>query len=302
MPRMRDNSNQCTCIRFDGLSRLLCIHLPAISRSTPREGLRFKSKSIKPRLESGILDTMVKRLSLLAIFTSLLLVGGCGGGGASSNTKPHVLFINASADAGALDFRLDDDPQATNLSYAVSNGAFSDIDFHGADVDGWDVSLHLNSNGTEIDREAIIFGQDVDNIIVAHGIKNYGTEQLKRLRFSNFAVNLTRPNGNKAKLYVFHGFELATGNDTPQVTFKTPGDNALFTTSAIDPGSFALLNTDSGSLTFEARRSGTQGIYTTVTKNLKAGGVYLVLISGIENDPTPSNDITIRFIELPSKL
>lgn len=245
---------------------------------------------------------MVKRLSLLAIFASLLLVGGCGGGGASSNTKPHVLFINASADAGAVDFRLDDDAQATNLSYAVSNGAFADIDYRGPEVDGWDVSLHINASGTEIDREAIIFGQDVDNIIIAHGIRNFGTEQLKRLRFSNFAVDLTRPNGNKAKLIVFHGFELEAGSDTPQVTFKTPGDNALFTTPAIDPGSNSVLNTDSGNLTFEARRSGTQGIYTTVTKNLKAGGVYLVLISGIENDPTPANDITIRFIELPSKL
>ncbi|MFM9874648.1 MAG: hypothetical protein ACKVQS_14425 [Fimbriimonadaceae bacterium] len=245
---------------------------------------------------------MVKRLSLLAIFASLLLVGGCGGGGAASNTKPHVLFINASADAGAVDFRLDDSAQATNLAYAVTNATFSDIDFRGPDVDGWDVSLHLNADGSEIDREAIIFGQDVNNIIIAHGIKNYGLEQLKRLRFSNFTADLTRPNGNKAKLIVFHGFELAAGSDTPQVTFKTPGDNALFTTSPINPGATAVLNTDSGSQTFEARRSGTQGIYTTITQNLKAGGVYLVLISGIEGDPTPANDITIRFIELPSTL
>ncbi len=245
---------------------------------------------------------MLKRISVLAIFASLLLVGGCGGGGAASNTKPHVLFINASADAGAVDFRLDDQAQATNLAYAVSPGSFSDIDFHGPDVDGWDVSLHLNSDGSEIDREAIIFGQDVNNIIVAHGLKNFGTDQLKRLRFSNFTADLTRPNGNKAKLFIFHGFELASGSDTPQVTFKTPGDNALFTTSPIDPGTSAVLNTDSGSLTFEARRSGTQGVYATVTQNLTPGGVYLVLISGIENDPVPANQIAIRFIELPSTL
>lgn len=245
---------------------------------------------------------MVKRLSFTFILASLLLLNGCGGGGSSTSKKPVILFLNASTDSGAVDFRLDDDPEATNLAYAVSNGQFSEIDFKGPEVDGWDVSLHLNSNGTEVERQAIVFNQETDNIVIAHGIRNFGTDQLKRLRFNTFTVDRTIPNGNKAKLIVFHGFELAPGFDTPSVTFKTPGENAQFSTPDIQPGTSSVITTDSGTLTFEARRTGTNGIYTTKTQNLKAGGVYLVLISGVENDPITANQIQIKFIELPGTL
>ena len=245
---------------------------------------------------------MVKRLSFSLFLASLLLLSGCGGGGSSVSDKPIVLFMNASTDSGAVDFRLDDSAQATNLAYAVTNATFSEIDFKGPEIDGWDVSLHLNSDGSEIERQALVFERDSDNIIIAHGLKNFGTDQLKRLRFHTFKVDRTIPNGNKAKLIVFHGFELATGFDTPNVTFKTPGDNAQFSTPEISPGTSAVITTDSGTLTFEARRSGTDGVYTTKTQNLKAGGVYLVLISGVQNDPTPANQIQIRFIELPGTL
>jgi hypothetical protein len=242
---------------------------------------------------------MVKRLSL-ALIASIALLAGCGGGGGSTAANPELFFINASTDSGAVDFRFDDVARITGLNYTGSSTAFSEIEFKGEDVEGWDVSLHLGT-GDEIERQAIVFGQASDNVVLAHGIRNFAAgDILKKLRFSTFTVDRKRPNGNKAKLIVVHAFELAAGNNTPAVVFKTPGDNALFTTGSIEPGRTNVITTDSGSLTFEARRANTQGIYDTVTQNLAPGAVYIVLISGVENDPVLANQIKIRFIEIPS--
>lgn len=243
---------------------------------------------------------MVKRLSALALTLAALILVGCGGSSSTLSTDPRILFINASPDAGTVDFKLDDVNSKTALVFSQTDSQFARIEFRGEDVQGWDVSLHQNSNGAEIDREAIVFGQDTDNIVIAHGLLNFGTEQLKRLRFSNFTANLQKPNGNRAKLIIFHAAERATGLDTPQVTFKTPGDNAQFVASPIGPGESTTLNTDSGTLNFEARRTGTDGILGSGSQTLNPGGVYLVLIAGLENDPT--RPISINFIELPGTL
>lgn len=246
---------------------------------------------------------MVKRLSLLAIVALLFMMIGCGGGGGSTDTRPTVLFVNASADAGNLDFRMDDSGFATGLVYAVSAATLSTIDFKGPDVDGWDVSLHTNPGGTEIDRQAIVFNQNTDNLIIAHGIRNYPAgEPLKRLRFNTFTFDRKSPNGNKAKLIIYHGLELGPGLSTPQVVFKSPGQNSLYTTPPIDPGGNAVITVDSGNQTFDVQRQGTDGVFVTVTQSLQAGSVYLVLISGIDQDPTPANQAKVTFIQLPGKL
>lgn len=246
---------------------------------------------------------MVKRLCLLAIIGALFLLFGCGGSGGSSDTRPTVLFINASADAGDLDFRLDDSAFATGLAYTVTNASLSAIDYKGPDVDGWDVSLHTNPGNAEIDRQAIVFNRDTDNLVIAHGILNFPAgEPLKRLRFNTFTFDRKSPNGNKAKLIVYHALELGTGLTTPQIVFKSPGQNSLYTTPAIDPGGNAVITVDSGSQTFDVQRQGTDGVFVTVTQNLKAGAVYLVLVSGIDQDPNPDRQAKVTFIELPGKL
>lgn len=244
---------------------------------------------------------MIKRVSTLALGLVALTLCGCGGSsGNSVSSKPEVLFLNASADAPNLSFRLDDGNFATNLAYLGTPGALREIDFRSPAVDGWDVSLHLATTGAEIDRAAIVFNQFTENIVVAHGLQNFGTEPLKRLRFSTFTIDRSRPNGNRAKLIIFHAAERSVGLDTTQITFKTPGDNALFSASPIGAGQSTVLNTDSGNLTFEARNTGTQGNFTTGSQTLAPGGVYLVLIAGLENDPT--RPISINFFQLPSTL
>ena len=169
--------------------------------------------------------------------------------------------------------------------------------------DGWDVSLHLSAGGTEIDRQSLVFPQNSDSMVIAHGIENYSVgEELKRLRFTPISVDRLQPNGNKARLIIFHGFERSLGNSTPAVEFRNPSETPLYNTGSINPGASSTLLVDSGIQDWEIRRAGASGVFASKTQNLLSGRVYLVLLSGIEDDPTPANQVTINFIEIPSKL
>lgn len=250
------------------------------------------------------MPAMMRRFILfVGVCLTLLTLSACGGGGGGSADNPVIMFVNSSADANGLDFKMNDTVEASNLSFLATTPDFEEFEFKGADVDGWDVSLHLNVDDTEIDRQAIIFPTNSDTLVIAHGIKNFAVgEEIKRLRFTPISANRLQPNGNKARLIIFHGFERSLGNTTPAVEFRNPTETPLNNTGSINPGASATLLVDSGSQDWEIRRAGASGVFATKTQILQSGKVYLVLLSGIEDDPTPSKQVSINFIEIPSTL
>lgn len=243
------------------------------------------------------------KLSALCALGALVFLFGCGGGGSGSpNTDPEIYFINGSADAGDVDFRMDDSPAATSLDYLQSSNDFIRFDYHGPDVEGWDVSLNL-TGGAEIERQAIVFPHDSDALVIAHGMLNYPAGELtKRLRFTAISADRDAITGAKARLIIFHGFEREAGKETPNIDFKNPTDNPLNNAPNIAPGGTSTILVDSGTQDWEVRRTGAFGIFASKTQTLDPGGIYLVLISGVENSATPGDEVTINFIKLTAQL
>lgn len=226
---------------------------------------------------------------------------GCGGGGGGTDTpKPEIFVVNACTDGGALQMRMDDNPFLSSLNYLTRSTDFFAIDFRGPDIDGWDVSVHDNGTGDELTRIAKVFNNDTDNIVLFHGLRNFGTEFDKRLRTTTFTVNRKVLNGNRARLIVVHAMERSTGLATPSIRFKNPGDNPLFATNDIAPGGTGIIEVDSGTQTWDVQRSGTQGVFFSNSLTLDPGKVYLVLVSGVENDPVTANQVKFTAISLPT--
>ena len=62
--------------------------------------------------------------------TTLLALGGCGGGGGTgSGSDPTVYFVDASTDAGLIDFLLNEVFQETAMDYLDTSTDFSAIPF-----------------------------------------------------------------------------------------------------------------------------------------------------------------------------
>lgn len=251
--------------------------------------------------ESGIFpSSMLKRFALLVGVTLALCLFGCGGGGSgTSDTDFRIFFLNASPDAGAVDFKMNDEIAENDIPYKGTSSLFLTYEFLEDDTDGYDISIHDGTSDLELVRQAKKFGQDTENIGIAYGIRNFvAGDDLKRFRLALFTVNRTAVNGNRARLVVFHGIERAPGSATPKVIFKNPGSNPQFQTPAIDVGGTAVIEVDSGSQSWEVKRADTDGIFATTTFNLEAGAVYIVVLSGIENDPIVGNQPSINFVKL----
>lgn len=245
---------------------------------------------------------MLRKLSIIAVAVSALVLSGCGGSGNGSIIKPEIMFVNASPDSGAISYRLNDEVEAAGLGYSANTPGFAEFDFEGPDVDGYDVSVH-GPTGTELARQAIVFNQNSDNVVIAHGLVNFPAgEELKRFRFTSFTVDRQRPVGSKSRLIVVHALERSTGNSTPAIRFQNPGDIPQFQTGGIQSGATASLVVDSGPSTWIAKREGADGIFATANLNFVAGGVYLIIVSGIEGDPLPANQPKITVVSLPTVL
>ncbi len=243
---------------------------------------------------------MLTRALVWFTLLSVFLIGCGGGGGGTETPKPEIFVINACTDGGSLQMRMDDNAFLSNLVYTSRSTDFFGIDYRGPEVDGWDVSIHDNGTGAELTRIAKVFNNDSDNIVLLHGLRNFGTEFDKRLRTTTFTVNRKVLNGNRARLIIVHAMERSPGLATPAIRFKNPGDNPLVATNDIAPGAVAVLETDSGTATWDVQRAGTQGVFASGSLTLDPGKVYLVLISGVENDPTPANQIQFTAISLPT--
>jgi hypothetical protein len=130
---------------------------------------------------------------------------------------------------------------------------------------------------------------------LAFGLKDFGTENQKRLRFDFLPVNRIVPNGNKARVYAFNSLVRTTGEDSYAVTFKNPGTNPTISFGAIDFGQITSSEIDAGPTTLTAQRQFTETEVVTTTKDFEAGKIYLMVFGGQE--PTP----TITFFEIQAK-
>lgn len=214
---------------------------------------------------------------------------GCGGngGGTFKIADPRIYFINGSSDAGAFDFQIDADLKAQKLAFgAVSPQATTSAGDH-------DVILLDAGTQNQLDAITNTFNSDTDTLAYAVGLENpdpsdtFGNEKL--LRLATQTVDLKAPNGTKARLIVIQGYNRATGFETPQVDFRPPGTNVPTgsTISNIDFATARAIDVDTTQNTFVIRRTGTEQVYIgPVTFNLQSGGIYAVLVSGVEGGTT----------------
>ncbi len=212
----------------------------------------------------------------LVLFAAFLMLSGCGGGGASSIPDPRVRFVNASPDATSLDLMIDDDLKASQIGFLTQSPVTTVKAGHHYLV------LNEDGNAFQIDSQVFTFVGDTDNIVLAFGLENFGTENIKRLRLFPFKVNLTAPNGNKSRLIIVHTFMRAPGFETPAIDFQNPGNNPQFSAKNINFGAVTTIDVDSGAQSFEARRTGTENVYASATTTLAPGKVYLAIVGGVE--------------------
>ncbi|MCW5940783.1 MAG: DUF4397 domain-containing protein [Fimbriimonadaceae bacterium] len=228
---------------------------------------------------------MARSLTAALLVGVLVALMGCGGKSSSSTAPdPLVRFFNGSPDSVALDLLFDDskDNRTVRIGSAVPY-ASAGPNFVEVRNGSHDLILKETADPFELWAQVIDAQLDKSYLAVAFGLANYGAEYEKRSRFVTFEVDRTAPNGNKARLYVFHAFNRGTGLDTPAIDFQTPGENPLFRVQDVAYGSPKELTVDSGTHTFQARNKGTEFVYVQRTVTVGAGKIYLVLVSGVED-------------------
>lgn len=222
----------------------------------------------------------MRRIGGIGIGLAILVAFGCGGGGSNVTTVPDpvVRFINASPGSVALDCFVDDTTVATRVPYLGSSA-----DFQTLEARGYDVMITENSDLETQTLDFVSFEKDRSHILFAVGLVTPpNTELDKRLRLANVFFDRTRPNGDKARLILIHGYMRSAGNETPNVDFRSPGDNPLVNISNIEFARDRGFLVDAGPQTFELRRSGTESVITTTSFTFEAGKIYAAVFSGVE--------------------
>lgn len=243
-----------------------------------------------------------KSSAVAGLALSCLLIGCGGSSGTDVATYPTMLFVNASADTTGLDLWLNESVLAADFQYLESNADFTAFEFISDNNGAYDIITQDTVTFEVYDAQNQVFVRDTHSVIVAVGLQNFGTEFLKRLQSITVDIDRTAPNGNKARLYVVHAFVREAGFATPPIKFQNPGQNPQFTTASIDYANSQSITVDSGPMDWDAVRADSDGTVVYASKNqiLAAGGIYLVLVSGIENDATTAKQPAITFIELTS--
>ena len=213
------------------------------------------------------------------VAVSLVACGGSGGGSGSGVNDPRIRYVNASPDVSPVTFTLDGDVKATGIAYLGMSPNFAE-----EKQDSYDVAVHEDGANPELDAIAANFSNDTEYIVACVGLENFGTEFIKRLRLRSLAIDLTIPNGNRSRLYVLHAFNRSVGLDTPNIDLRNPGDNPQYKVENIDFGNIGTLEIDASTQTFVARRSESESIYATNTGTFAPGGIYLVIVGGIEGE------------------
>lgn len=235
-------------------------------------------------------------------------MSGCAGGGALNVLPdPTYRFVNASVDS-TLNVSLNDVDVATGVAYLGSTPNFASVEYRSESDGGYDATVYVPGTETEV-RNYQEWSRDAEYIWVAYGLRNYGTEQTKRLDQLHFRVDRDAPVGNRARLVIFNALVERDGVDPYAVDFRSydptnpaGSENPQFSKGNLAFGSFDsnsnVLDIDSGTLTFQARQSAADAavIYAQKTYTFSPGGVYLALVSGkVGSTTTPP---TITYVQL----
>ena len=233
----------------------------------------------------------MKSVRILGLGALAVTILACGGGGVTTVElpDPKVRLINL-APAVSLDLVVNDSAIVSNAGSGGSATTFTSVA-----AEEKDFSINENGSSIVIDSQARTLNKDTDHLVLAFGLKDFGTENVKRLRFDFFGVNRVVPNGNKARVYAFNSFVRATGEDSYAVIFKNPGTNPTISFNAVDFGQIASSEIDAGPTTLTAQRQFTETEVVTTTKNFEAGKIYLMVFGGQE--PSPA----ITFFEIQPK-
>lgn len=233
----------------------------------------------------------MKRVRLIGLAALMVTIVACGGGGGSPAElpDPNYRFVNVSAGT-ALDFYVNDTATVSNSAAGSTKSTFLSTK-----AEEQDYSINENGSSIVIDSQAKTLNKNSDHLSVAFGVKDFGAENAKRLRFEFFEINRVIPNGNKARVYAFNSMIRATGEDSYAVIFKNPGSNPVVQFNPVDFGQMTNQEIDAGPITLAAQRQFTETEVVTVTKDFEAGKIYLMVFGGQEPSPT------ITFFEIQPK-
>ncbi|MBS1709553.1 MAG: DUF4397 domain-containing protein [Armatimonadetes bacterium] len=247
----------------------------------------------------------MKMRHAVTLLATLALVGlfGCGGsGGGVADSDPRVFFLNTSTDAGSSDFLVDDVKKATALDFMGKSSDWLQLGILDASASGYDISVAPSAGGIEYDRVNQTLNANSANIFALIGQKTPpDSDPAKILRLVNFTVNRTQPTTGKVRLVVFNAFNRGTGQGTPAIVLKNPGDTPQFSSSAVNPGSTTTFEVDAGTFTWDAKRSDAESVYASATATLASGTLQLVVISGVEGAADATKQPKITFIPLSVK-
>jgi len=235
----------------------------------------------------------LKRVLVFALAAAGVLMCGCGGGGGGGGLPdPTIRFFNGISDSNLINFFLDDDVEGPQIAYLGSTPGFAREEAEVRD-------LRIQEDGSSVDlwSEVVTLSKDKHYFVAAFGLINFGTETLKRARFVGIEVDRNAPNGTRAKLIIFHGYNREAGLDTPNIDFQTPGDNPQFKVTDIAYTLAKPLEVDAGNLTFEARRTGTETVLVSRNITLGGGKIYAVFVLGVEGQGGAAAP-RIEFLEL----
>jgi len=237
----------------------------------------------------------------LLIMSIGMAAAGCGGTGAGTVVLPNpvVRFINASPNSAGMDMFLNETQVGNNVPYLGSNASFVSIEQGDYDV------IVQESSDTTGETQAIEVRQlnrDQDFIAIACGLVTPPNLEFdKRLRCAPLPFNRTRPNGDKARLIVFHAYVGANGFESPNIDFQNPGDTPRFQVTDIPFGEARELIVDAGSDTLVARFAGSEFEITPQNTFTFGGGkIYAAIVSGIEGE-TGASAPKIVYVELQTR-
>lgn len=236
---------------------------------------------------------MKLRTGIIGLGMVLSFAMGCGGS-TGKLPDPNVRFINFCSDA-SLDLLIDDTTKFTGVTFLDASTLFQTTDPKLEDF-----SIVETLSTVVIDSQATAMTSNSDNLVIAFGLNNFGTENEKRLRFSFQPVNRALPNGSKARVYAMNTFCRSTGNQNFAVIFKNPGTISTINFNPVNFGEVTLQEIDAGPTTLTAQRQSTETEIATVTKNFEAGKIYFMALTGVEGGVGVKAP-TINFIEIPVK-
>ncbi len=266
--------------RYKGQDLLAALYVMMRCQSRFGKNLASSLASGRPTQWSRILLLMRKKLLCAPVIVALLTgLSGCGGSGSSSSasTTAHVRVVNASPDSTSINFSLNDKVVASGLAYLSSSSSFANYS-----PDSYDVIATEASAVASLSDEVDTLSANTNYLVIGYGLENYGSEPLKRFAASPFTVDLSVPNGNKARIIVFNGFSRAAGFDTPAIDFED-GTTPQFPLTNIAFGATASELVDAGTISFQVTRNGTTQQYATDAGTaFAAGKVYLALVTGVE--------------------